>query len=48
MNGKGVTVLLRPLGSGPNPEIANLHNKRFVISTEPNSKYKINTSMMKT
>jgi len=41
------TVLLRPLGSGPNPEIANLHNKRFVISREPNSKYKINTSMMK-
>jgi putative DNA primase/helicase len=41
------TVLLRPLGSGPNPEIANLHNKSFVISREPNSKYKINTSMMK-
>jgi P4 family phage/plasmid primase-like protien len=41
------TVLLRALGSGPNPEIANLHNKRFVISREPNSKYKINTSMMK-
>ena len=38
------TVLLRPLGSGPNPEIANLHNKRFVISREPNSKYKNSSS----
>ena len=35
-------VLLRPMKEGPNPEKANLHNKRFVISREPNSNYKIN------
>jgi putative DNA primase/helicase len=40
-------VLLKPLKEGPNPEIASLHNKRFVISREPNSNYKINCSLMK-
>jgi P4 family phage/plasmid primase-like protien len=40
-------VLLRPMKEGPNPEMANLHNKRFVISREPNSNYKINCSVMK-
>ncbi len=41
------TVLLRPLKEGPNVEVAKLHKKRFVITQEPNSNYKINCSVMK-
>jgi len=33
---------------GPNPEIANLHNKRFALTSEPPAGKKIRTATMKT
>lgn len=33
---------------GPNPEIANLHNKRFALTSEPPAGKKIKTATMKT
>jgi phage/plasmid-associated DNA primase len=41
------TILLQPLKTGANPELANLNNKRLVISREPDSKYKFNCSTLK-
>lgn len=33
-----ITTLTRPLKDGPNPEVANMTNKRFVVFNEPNGK----------
>jgi phage/plasmid-associated DNA primase len=35
------------IGSGANPQIANCHNKRFIISREPPENAKIKTSILK-
>jgi phage/plasmid-associated DNA primase len=40
-------ALLQEIKEGPNPELANLHNKRFVVCTEPEKSKKINCSAMK-
>jgi phage/plasmid-associated DNA primase len=29
------SALLQDIKAGPNPELAGLHNKRFVVSSEP-------------
>jgi len=41
------SVLLSPLKTGSNPEIANMNNKRLIICREPDSTQKINSSTMK-
>jgi len=41
------TVLTNPLKIGSNPELANCHNKRFVIASEPDSKNTIKASVIK-
>jgi phage/plasmid-associated DNA primase len=40
-------VLLNPLKTGSNPEVANLKYKRLVIAREPDSQFKINCSTIK-
>ena len=40
-------VLLSPLKEGPNPAVANMNNKRFVICREPKSTLKLDVSVMK-
>jgi putative DNA primase/helicase len=40
-------VLTQPLKSGCNPEVASMHNKRFVLATEPEDSQNINTSTLK-
>lgn len=35
------SVILSPLKTGANPEVANLHNKRFAVCQEPDSKQDI-------
>ena len=40
-------ALLQEIKEGPNPELANLHNKRFVVASEPEKNKKINCSAMK-
>ena len=40
-------VLLNPLKTGSNPEVANLKYKRLVIAREPYSQFKINCSTIK-
>ena len=40
-------ALLQEIKVGPNPELANLHNKRFVVCTEPEQSKKVNCSAMK-
>jgi len=40
-------VILNPLKTGSNPEVANLKYKRFVIVREPDSAFKINCSTIK-
>ena len=42
-----VSILTSPMKTGANPEIANMNNKRFVISREPNVDFKINCSTIK-
>lgn len=41
------TVLLNEIKEGANPQMANLHKKRFVITQEPDCKRRMNTSTMK-
>jgi len=41
------SVLLQQLKQGPNPELANLHKKRFVLSSEPDAKQRIKSSIIK-
>lgn len=41
-------ALLEEIKSGANPEIANLHKKRFAVSSEPSAKKQIMCSTMKT
>jgi putative DNA primase/helicase len=41
------SILLAPLKTGANPEIANLHQKFFVLVQEPDDNKKINTSTLK-
>lgn len=43
-----VSCLLQEIKAGPNPELANLHNKRFVICSEPSQDKRINSESMKT
>ena len=40
-------ILLNKIQSGSNPEMANMHKKRFVIAKEPDSELKFNTSTLK-
>lgn len=40
-------ILLKPLKTGPNPEVANLHNKRLVIAREPDSNMNFNCATIK-
>ncbi len=40
-------ALLKEIKEGANPEMANLNNKRFVLTQEPDHKKKINSSTMK-
>jgi len=40
-------VLLGPLKTGSNPEVANMNNKRLVFCREPDSNYTINCATMK-
>ena len=40
-------ALLQEIKEGPNPELANLHNKRFVVCSEPEKSKKVNCSAMK-
>lgn len=40
-------VVLEPLKTGANPEVANLHNKRFVLVQEPDSKRNMCSSTLK-
>jgi putative DNA primase/helicase len=42
-----VNILLGPLKTGSNPEIANMNNKRMVISREPDRDLKFNCSTIK-
>lgn len=41
------TTLISEIKEGANPTIANMHKKRLVISSEPDSKKSINSSTMK-
>lgn len=41
------TCLIQEIKTGPNPEFANLHNKRYVVSGEPPSKKYINMDTIK-
>ena len=41
------TAFLKDIQEGPNPTFANMDNKRWVITCEPSSKHRINTSVMK-
>ena len=41
------SVLLNEIKSGANPEIACMHNKRYILCQEPNDKKKINASTLK-
>lgn len=41
------SVLLNEIKQGANPEIANMNNKRFIITTEPDAKKKVNASTLK-
>lgn len=41
------TALLGPIKEGANPQMANLHKKRFVLTQEPDAKRRLNTSTMK-
>ena len=40
-------VLLQPIKQGCNPEIASMHNKRVIVSVEPDENEKIKTSTIK-
>lgn len=40
-------VLLSAIKTGPNPEVANMHNARFILTQEPNNKKKICCSTLK-
>ena len=40
-------ILLAPIKSGANPEVANIHNKRFVLTQEPNTNKKVCCSTLK-
>ena len=40
-------ILLAPIKSGANPEVANMHNKRFVLTQEPNTNKKVCCSTLK-
>lgn len=40
-------VLQEKIGTGACPELANLHNRRFVLTSEPDRKKKISTNTMK-
>jgi P4 family phage/plasmid primase-like protien len=40
-------ILLNEIKSGANPEVANMHGARFVLTQEPNCKRKINCSTLK-
>jgi hypothetical protein len=42
------TCLTQEIKTGANPELANLHNKRYILSSEPPSKKAICCSTMKT
>lgn len=41
------SVLTQDIKQGPNPELANLHNRRFALVQEPNAEKRINTSALK-
>jgi phage/plasmid-associated DNA primase len=41
------SILLAPLKTGSNPEIANLNNKRLVFAREPDNNFKFNISALK-
>lgn len=41
------SALLSEIKQGPNPQIANLDDKRFVLTQEPDAKKRINTATMK-
>ena len=41
------STLLSEIKTGPNPEIANLHNKRYVVTCEPPQDRKINCATLK-
>lgn len=41
------TCLVQEIKTGPNPEFANLHNKRYVVAGEPPSKKYINMDTIK-
>jgi len=41
------SVLSEPLKVGSNPEVANCHNKRFIVAQEPEQESKIRVSIMK-
>ena len=42
-----VNILLGPLKTGSNPELANMNNKRFVIAREPDANFKFNCATIK-
>ncbi len=41
------SILLDKISTGPNPDIANCNNKRFVVAREPDAKYRLNCSTIK-
>jgi phage/plasmid-associated DNA primase len=42
------TMILNPIKEGPNPQAFGMHNKRFLLATEPSDKHKICCSTIKT
>ena len=42
-----VNILLGPLKTGSNPEVANMHNKRLIIAREPDRDLKFNCATIK-
>ena len=42
-----VSIICNPIKQGSNPEVAGMHNKRFIVYEEPSEKHKIDIGSMK-